>query len=136
MDAGRLLSQRVFILDGDKGLFKNMDLPPYSKLPDSVSLEPIALNELEPVPYRDDNNAEVPNITLDPLDVLRVLHSSFAFREWQIFRSAMIEDSAVIVGSSSMAALGLIDVSMPKCLDVLVGRSTGKAVHTALRNFG
>lgn len=113
-----------------------MDLPPYFILPDSVVLDPIPRDELEPVPFRENDNSNVSTYTLDPLDILRVFQLSFSFTEWQIFRSAMIEDSAVIVGSSSIAALGLIDVALPERLDILVGCSTGRAVHTALRNFG
>lgn len=48
----------------------------------------------------------------------------------------MIQDSGLVVGSSSMAALGLIDIQLPEKLDILVGCDRGKAVHTALRNFG
>ncbi|KAE9397254.1 hypothetical protein BT96DRAFT_995974 [Gymnopus androsaceus JB14] len=113
-----------------------MDLPPYSALPDSVTLDPIPLSELQEIPYRINDNSVVPNSKLDPLDVLHILKSSFIFPEWQIFRAAMIHDSALIVGSSALAAIGVVDASAPSRLDILVGCDHSKALHTALCNSG
>lgn len=96
----------------------------------------IPREDLGEIHHRNNANDLVGGSTLGPLDVLEAFQSSFNFTEWQIFRSAMIEDAALMVGSSCMAALGFIDVALPNRLDILVGRERGKAVHSALRNFG
>lgn len=54
------LSRSVFIRLGYRGLlFHNMDLPRYSKLPDTILLDPIPKNELQLVPFHNNNNIAV-----------------------------------------------------------------------------
>ncbi|KAE9382741.1 hypothetical protein BT96DRAFT_1010103 [Gymnopus androsaceus JB14] len=48
----------------------------------------------------------------------------------------MIHDSTLIVGSSALAAIGVVDASAPSQLDILVGCDHSKALHTALCNSG
>ncbi|KAE9400125.1 hypothetical protein BT96DRAFT_993293 [Gymnopus androsaceus JB14] len=113
-----------------------MDLPPYSVLPESINLAPIALDDLDRTTYRRNDNELVPGSTLDPLDVFEIFSCSFAFQETQIFRSAMIKASAIMVGSSAMASIGIVEIAAPQRLDILVGSNGSRYLHTALRNFG
>lgn len=113
-----------------------MDLPCHNAQPDAIHLDPIPLHDLAEKRFRDSSNDIVANYTFDPLDILEVFQSSFNFTEWQIFRAAMIKEAGLIVGSSAMAAIGVVKPSAPAQLDILVGCNRGKALHTALRNFG
>lgn len=113
-----------------------MDLPPYSALADSVAPCPIPLCDLQLTHYHDMNNCVIGHSSFDPLDVLEVFQSSLTYPEWQILRSAMIRDSALIVGSSAMSAVGVELAAVPNGLDILVAAGGGRSLHTALRNFG
>ncbi|KAE9387268.1 hypothetical protein BT96DRAFT_948501 [Gymnopus androsaceus JB14] len=90
-------------------------------LPDSITLAPITLHDLDRANYRRIDNDIVPGSTLDPLDVFEVFSYSFGFQETQIFRSAMLKSSGVMVGSSAMASIGIVETAAPQRLDILVG---------------
>ncbi|KAE9390451.1 hypothetical protein BT96DRAFT_1002268 [Gymnopus androsaceus JB14] len=92
-----------------------MDLPPFSALPESITLAPITLHDLDRATYRRIDNEIVPGSTLDPLDI---------FEFWSYG------------GSSAMASIGIVETAAPQRLDILVGSKGSRYLHTALRNFG
>lgn len=113
-----------------------MELPSHNTLPDSLCLEPVPLEDLVEIPYRSSTHKLIAGSVFDPLNVLEVFQRSFTFPEWQLLRSAMIKESAIMVGSSAMAAIGVVTNSAPAELDILVGCERGRALHTVLRNCG
>ncbi|KAE9387312.1 hypothetical protein BT96DRAFT_1005252 [Gymnopus androsaceus JB14] len=115
---------------------KNQQIIDHTPCAHFTDLNPIAIDDLDERPYRLIDNTEVPNTSLDPLVVFEVLSVTFSYEEMQIFRAAMIADSAIIVGSCAMAAISRVAMSAPCRLDMLVGFNGGKALYTALGNFG
>ncbi|KAE9388460.1 hypothetical protein BT96DRAFT_947593 [Gymnopus androsaceus JB14] len=71
--------------------------------------------------WHTDNTLVAGLLLLNPLMVFEVFGSSLVFNETQIFRAAMIKASALMIGSSAMAAIGVSQSSNASHLDILVG---------------